>query len=59
MITGKPTIWKTISYFLGITRELMPELANNKYSHSEQFWKNAKKLKELYIQYRNKIKLKT
>ncbi|CAC5374859.1 ATBF1 [Mytilus coruscus] len=54
MIKGKPTIWKTLyTYFLGITtRELMPELAENKYSHSEQFGNNAKKLKELYIQYR-------
>ncbi|CAC5425057.1 unnamed protein product [Mytilus coruscus] len=32
MIKGKPTIWKTMyTYFLGITtRELMPELAENK-----------------------------
>lgn len=32
MITGKPTIWKTLyTYFLGITtRELIPELAENK-----------------------------
>ncbi|CAC5369134.1 unnamed protein product [Mytilus coruscus] len=45
MIKGKPTIWKTLyTYFLGITtREFMPELADNKYSHSEQFGKNAKK----------------
>ncbi|CAC5389696.1 unnamed protein product [Mytilus coruscus] len=59
MIKGKPTIWKTLyTYFLGITtRELMPDLAENKYSHSEQFGKSAKKLKELYIQYRSKIKL--
>ncbi|CAC5384260.1 H2B [Mytilus coruscus] len=59
MIKGKPTILKTLyTYFLGITTgELMPELAENKYSHSEQFGKNAKKIKELYIQYRGKIKL--
>ena len=47
MFNGKPTIWKTLyTYFLGITtRELLPELAENRYSHSEQFGKNAKKIK--------------